>query len=74
MTDHSCVDGMLWFDVFWGCRQNRKEAFDQRKRELKALGLGQDGRPLKVNDTEKEKKSRGKVRRVRYCYRHYRAV
>lgn len=42
-------------------RQGRKEAFEQRKRELKALGLGQDGRPMKKEDDKKEVKSRGKV-------------
>lgn len=41
--------------------QSRKDAFDSRKRELKALGLGQDGRPIKKPDEGKEKKSRGKV-------------
>ena len=41
--------------------QSRKDAFDQRKRELKALGLGQDGRPIKKADDGKEKKGRGKV-------------
>ena len=43
------------------CAQSRKDAFDSRKRELKALGLGQDGRPMKKVDEGKEKKSRGKV-------------
>lgn len=49
----------------WGCRgpggggQSRKEAFDQRKRDLRTLGLGQDGRPLKEQGP---KKGRGKVR------------
>ena len=41
--------------------QSRKKAFEERKRELKALGLGQDGRPLQ----EREKtKSRGKVQEL----------
>ncbi|CAN0040264.1 unnamed protein product, partial [Ectocarpus sp. 12 AP-2014] len=44
-------------------QQGRKEAFEQRKRELKALGLGQDGRPLKKEDENKEMKSRGKIQR-----------
>lgn len=42
-------------------RQGRKEAFEQRKRELKALGLGQDGRPINKEDDKKDVKSRGKV-------------
>lgn len=49
--------------VFIRREQSRKDAFDSRKRELKALGLGQDGRPIKKVDEGKEKKSRGKVRR-----------
>ncbi|CAM9304033.1 unnamed protein product [Pylaiella littoralis] len=46
-------------------QQGRKEAFETRKRELKALGLGQDGRPMKKEDDKKEVKSRGKVQRER---------
>ena len=48
-------------------QQTRKEAFEQRKRELKALGLGQDGRPMKKEDEKKETKSRGKVGRHVIC-------
>eukprot|EP00903_Cladosiphon_okamuranus_P005563 g5539.t1 len=44
-------------------QQGRKEAFEQRKRELKALGLGQDGRPIAKEDDKKEVKSRGKLQR-----------
>lgn len=47
--------------AFFIRRQSRKVAFEQRKRELKALGLGQDGRPMKKEDDKKEIKSRGKV-------------
>lgn len=46
--------------------QSRKDAFEQRKRELKALGLGQDGRPIKKQDENKEVKSRGKVYYIWY--------
>lgn len=56
---HGFVCCLLAFSF---CRcQGRKEAFEQRKRELKALGLGQDGRPIKKEDENKEVKSRGKV-------------
>eukprot|EP00752_Nemacystus_decipiens_P011036 g9805.t1 len=43
-------------------QQGRHEAFEQRKRELRALGLGQDGRPITKED-DKKAKSRGKIQR-----------
>lgn len=58
-----CTD-VLVFVLLFRRHQGRKEAFEQRKRELKALGLGQDGRPIKKEDENKEVKSRGKVCQV----------
>lgn len=51
---------LLACGLLYCCLQTRKEAFEQRKQELAALGLGQDGRPI-TKQEDKEKKSRGKV-------------
>lgn len=60
--ESSWCGSMLIKDFYFWCvliSQTRKEAFEQRKNELKALGLGQDGRPIK--EQEKASKSRGRV-------------
>ncbi|CAN0361180.1 unnamed protein product, partial [Discosporangium mesarthrocarpum] len=43
-------------------QQNRKEKFEQRKKEFQSLGLGQDGKPINKGDGA-AKKSRGKLQR-----------
>ncbi|CAM9855022.1 unnamed protein product, partial [Choristocarpus tenellus] len=42
-------------------QQSRHEKFERQKEELKTLGLGQDGRPVRSQGAEK--KSRGKIQR-----------